>query len=452
MSGSAGGVRIPQKDLQACLNDITTLLIERLPDIQRLEVVGSAATGDKQSYGDLDILCLVSKSDQEFKKDIIVNLNKDLHQFRSEKYNTCKYLKTGRSLTTLLYTDTLKDCIQVDINVATTQDEFKFTRSFLNLDAGTQSLLCALCKVYIQEQGLVEVSNIFPGVTAGEDEKLELNIGSQGLSLRTVQLADLHEYKTVGLTLDWSVVENLFKDILHISTFPQKCLQSLKIVYTDLAKTRVQGMFRKILTVKSGEVGTDKAKSKLNQIREVRRTFKHEKESVVVYAGGFKPPHKGHFKILKKWGTQVDRAVIFIGSKVREGAYIPVESAKQIWEKYQDYLDFNLDIKVSDSSPVADMYRWIEENSKLYSRVVIIGTVDDTSRFKYVDKLKTKYNNIDLVLESPENHAEGIKISASVVRSKPEYVIEGKWIPNDLTPEDRRDVLNLLDKTIHIKV
>ena len=59
------------------------------------------------------------------------------------------------------------------------------------------------------------------------------------------------------------------------------------------------------------------------------------KKTVAIYAGGFKPPTKGHFKVVKKAiedNPDIDEFIINIGGKERDG--VTPEESIQIWDIY----------------------------------------------------------------------------------------------------------------------
>ena len=76
-----------------------------------------------------------------------------------------------------------------------------------------------------------------------------------------------------------------------------------------------------------------------------------EKLTTAVYAGGFKPPTSGHFKVVQealKQNPEIDEFIIFIGSKDREG--ISQTESLLIWEIYNNYLPFKVKIEPTSGS------------------------------------------------------------------------------------------------------
>jgi len=62
----------------------------------------------------------------------------------------------------------------------------------------------------------------------------------------------------------------------------------------------------------------------MNQlVKEITKgLLEQEKKTVAVYGGGFKPPTKGHFEVVKQSldeNPEIDEYIIYVGKKDREG-------------------------------------------------------------------------------------------------------------------------------------
>jgi hypothetical protein len=86
------------------------------------------------------------------------------------------------------------------------------------------------------------------------------------------------------------------------------------------------------------------------------------KKTVALYAGGFKPPTKGHFEVVKKALTEnpnIDEFIIFIGSGIRDG--IGQSESLQIWELYKKYLPFKVRLEPV-KAPIKSVLNYAKEN------------------------------------------------------------------------------------------
>ena len=67
--------------------------------------------------------------------------------------------------------------------------------------------------------------------------------------------------------------------------------------------------------------------------------LEQESKIVALYGGGFKPPTKGHFEVVKKTledHPEIDKFYIVVGSGLRNN--ISQDESTSIWEIYKKYL------------------------------------------------------------------------------------------------------------------
>ena len=57
-----------------------------------------------------------------------------------------------------------------------------------------------------------------------------------------------------------------------------------------------------------------------------------DKETISIYPGAFKPPHRGHLAVLEKANTVADKTIVLISSSPRED--VEAEESLKIWEMY----------------------------------------------------------------------------------------------------------------------
>jgi cytidyltransferase-like protein len=82
--------------------------------------------------------------------------------------------------------------------------------------------------------------------------------------------------------------------------------------------------------------------------------------TIALFPGAFKPPHKGHFAVVKKLLEKADQVVVLISPKTREG--VTVDESLAIWELYKTLLDGNVEVRVASGSPVQEAYRVAKDN------------------------------------------------------------------------------------------
>jgi cytidyltransferase-like protein len=161
------------------------------------------------------------------------------------------------------------------------------------------------------------------------------------------------------------------------------------------------------------------------------------------FAGGFKPPHLGHYEVAKQASKANDQVMIFIGKPPRPP--ITVEISKAIWDIFAKTLP-NLDIQIAPVSPVRSVYEKIEDLNKRNDAAAIGVTLytdkDDMPRYerigKYTDNLA--YTNLK---ETPRI------LSATKVRGD---IMTGNWqavldsMPDEV---DVRSILDILRKSVN---
>ena len=178
---------------------------------------------------------------------------------------------------------------------------------------------------------------------------------------------------------DWQDVIKLLNGFDLTQDYDHLLGQVAEKVTDARSRSRIVGVMRSMINVGVGEKGTPKgdnkeraisaASSKLGALEEV--TESELKNIVSLYGGGFKRPHKAHFENALKLCKNADRLIIFIGAKVREGVPITAEQSKQIWEIYKKYLPKPVEIRISSSSPISDIYKIIAEPDFSYITFIV---------------------------------------------------------------------------------
>ena len=88
-----------------------------------------------------------------------------------------------------------------------------------------------------------------------------------------------------------------------------------------------------------------------------------KKKQVGLYAGGFKPPTSGHFKVVMKAlrdNPDLDELKILIGNKDRDG--VTQSQSMLIWDIYKKYLPFKVTLEPVSKPPVKAVYNYAKEN------------------------------------------------------------------------------------------
>jgi len=457
MSGVAGGQRIQKKDVKATFEAYIKTVLQKVPGFKEANLSGSVKLGTKPDYGDLDIIVWFEGNDKKEVKQRLIQVLESLPTsvivpFKSDKYTGKRYYNAGELISVLFPIQGVEnEFIQVDNIIALTKEEQDFKTGFLDLPAEKQGLLIGLAKVILLEKApekifqKLGIRNLPPLET---NQEYEFNLSSVKLSLRKVTLDNFKEIarEEVWSTTNWNTISTLFEGFRIDGTFEELLDDLVRNLKNPRSKQRVKGIFKSMVSVKSGEVGTPKAFGKEKALAAVDNLLERTRtgEVVALYGGGFKPPHKGHFANAKALAKEADRLIVFIGPKVREGLQITAEQSKKIWELYSRYLPIPVEIYISQVTPIRDIYEWAETNHGSVSKIITGSTKEEMLRFNAFHKNKEKYPNV-VVKELPVVTAdEEAKLSATTIRQSEEYLQSGEWLPDDIQPVDIKKIVQIL--------
>ena len=166
---------------------------------------------------------------------------------------------------------------------------------------------------------------------------------------------------------------------------------------------------------------------------------------IAFFPGSFKPPHVGHFTIVKELLQKVDRLYIFISAKPRDG--ITAEQSMKIWKIYLSDTDMKkIIIHITKVSPIMATYKTISELKNDDLNIYLIKSKKDSfnKRFEMFDKLKSKYN----ILSIHEWILPTFKTISSTNMRKTikdnDYKNFKKFVPLHLSERKIKDVWNIV--------
>jgi hypothetical protein len=171
-------------------------------------------------------------------------------------------------------------------------------------------------------------------------------------------------------------------------------------------------------------------------------------EVVALFGGGFKPPTKGHFDVVKQTlenHPNITEFQIAIGGGTRDG--ITPEMSMKIWEIYKPLLSDKVKL-ISTSSPLTYIKDYIKENSDTEIYAVVgarEGDEQDAKDFEQRKTLYKKYGNKVTVLKSEaENSISGTKARKALSDNNFEEFI--KYLPSELDSDTQQQVWSILGK------
>ena len=176
-----------------------------------------------------------------------------------------------------------------------------------------------------------------------------------------------------------------------------------------------------------------------------------KKKIVAVYGGGFKPPTKGHFEVVKRAieeNPEIDEFIINIGGKERDG--VTPEEAIQIWDIYKQYLPIsaNINIKYSNTPPIKATYDYAKNNPNEDVLFILGAREGNEDDFKDISKRTTKlgnYPNLELRTIITQGGASGTAARQAGKISKEKLL---PYLPDELKDEEVEEVYRMVSDKV----
>ena len=173
------------------------------------------------------------------------------------------------------------------------------------------------------------------------------------------------------------------------------------------------------------------------------------KKTVAVYGGGFKPPTKGHFEVVKqaiKENPDIDEFIINIGGKERDG--VTPEDSLLIWDIYKQYLPVKTEIKLSSKPPIQAVYNYAKEHPEEQVLFVIgarEGNEDDFTDIAKRTKSVDNYPNLKVETVITQGGASG---TAARNAAKTDISKLKPLLPKEISDEEVETIYNLISDKI----
>jgi hypothetical protein len=285
MSGVSGSDRISRKDFNKVLTNYKKV-ISKFPGFKSMEPSGSFNSDkSKEDFGDMDLIVHIEspKDKKELKKDLVKFFggmpDNVIVPFNSNKYKGRKSYNSGEIVTISYPQMKSGKTVQIDNIIALDKVEADFKRDFLDMTAQKQGLILGLMKVALTETPYDKLLKSL-GIKFGKldkDQEYEFNLSSKEIQLRkvTYEPGTLKQKnrEIVWTSRNWGKLEKIlyqFDLSLDFDNLIDNIKSKLKVTRS---KNRMAGVFRSMVSVKSGEVGTSKGKVKQAAIDKVNKLF-----------------------------------------------------------------------------------------------------------------------------------------------------------------------------------
>ena len=168
---------------------------------------------------------------------------------------------------------------------------------------------------------------------------------------------------------------------------------------------------------------------------------------IAAYGGGFKPPTRGHFEIVKKALSdypEIDEFIIYVGSKERDG--IEQFESIQVWEIYKKYLANKVDIQPA-KAPMKDILNLAKENPQDMIYFILgfrDGRDDDMKDIEARSKLEEKYPNLVVkTIGTADANMSGTN-ARKAIADEEEFI---KFLPDEV--EEKSEIWSIIRPAIN---
>lgn len=100
---------------------------------------------------------------------------------------------------------------------------------------------------------------------------------------------------------------------------------------------------------------------------------------IAIYPGAFKPPHKGHFQVVKQLVDRSDVSVVVIAVSPKERGGVSLEQSLKVWELYTNILGPKIQVQKAEGSPVYYTLSSIKNNPD--REFIVTFGKEESSRF-----------------------------------------------------------------------
>jgi hypothetical protein len=280
MSGSTGGNRILREDIFLTMINYKRHVLELYQKFEYCTITGSYNYSTKKDFGDIDLIVQLDGYDKKESKKKFISFLKRFRDdiivpFISEKYKGKKYLNTGEIITILYPIIDSKGYVQIDNIISLSSEETDFKNHFLSLPAIKQGLMLGLIKTTLLENPYFLESIENKPLILKPNQELEFNLSSAFLTLRLVDITP--EYKItkrvdIWKTTEWKIVEKLISNYDFDKNFEEILKDIKNKLHNPRSINRIKGIFKSMVSVKSGEKNTEKGNEKeyaLNLMKEL---------------------------------------------------------------------------------------------------------------------------------------------------------------------------------------
>ena len=103
-----------------------------------------------------------------------------------------------------------------------------------------------------------------------------------------------------------------------------------------------------------------------------------DKQTIALFPGAFKPPHKGHFAVVQQLLNKADQVVILVSPKTRDG--VDADESVTVWNLYKTIMNGSIEVKLTEESPIREVYNVVKDNPD--TNFILAAGKGEVDRFK----------------------------------------------------------------------
>lgn len=196
--------------------------------------------------------------------------------------------------------------------------------------------------------------------------------------------------------------------------------------------------------------------------------------ATALYPGGFKPPHRGHFEVVKSLlrgnhggkvytkdtidqtvssllsgeegkVDKIDKVIIFVGAKERNG--ISGQESKKVWEVYSKYLP-GVEVKIVDSNPMLAAKDYAKSNpTEQFYAITGVRDESDKGDLGRITTFKNLENVSGLAIKSKEDiPTRATDFRKAILSGNLDQIVD--FFPQELNREEVLKIVDLLKQSI----
>ena len=195
--------------------------------------------------------------------------------------------------------------------------------------------------------------------------------------------------------------------------------------------------------------------------------------AIALYPGAFKPPHRGHFEVVKKLlnGSHkgkvysidnykdigidalkeddspvepIRKVIVFIGGGERNG--ISPKESKAVWDIYSKHLS-NVEVVVGENNPMIAAKEYAKANpDEHFYAITGIRSEDDFKDLRRITTFRNRTNVEGLVISGADGNIRATNFRKALLSGNLDLVRD--FFPKELGREDILKIVNMLKKSI----